>query len=95
MSGMSIPSFSPADLAAVAARWRLDPGLVARLGPAVDRMREVYLRVRDLATEGQPPSRRPSPSPGSPGGPATRTAPGSTPWTNPDLRGADRSPGGR
>ncbi|GGO08224.1 amidase [Microbispora rosea subsp. aerata] len=69
MSGVSIPSFSPADLAAVAGRWGLDPGLVVRLGPAVDRMREVYLRVRGLATEGQAPEPPPVPVTRVPRGP--------------------------
>ncbi|MFI6457154.1 amidase family protein [Streptosporangium amethystogenes] len=55
MSGTSIPAFTPADLAAVAGRWGLDPGLVGRLGPAIDRMRDTYGRVRELATEGRPP----------------------------------------
>ncbi|GII87717.1 amidase [Sphaerisporangium siamense] len=55
MSGTGIPAFTPADLAAVAARWGLDPDLVGRLGPALDRMRDAYGRVRDLATEGRAP----------------------------------------
>ncbi|MEV7008190.1 amidase family protein [Streptosporangium sp. NPDC051022] len=55
MSGTDIPAFTPADLAAVAGRWGLDPELVDRLGPAIDRMRDVYGRVRNLATEGRAP----------------------------------------
>ncbi|MFI7536517.1 amidase family protein [Streptosporangium sp. NPDC049376] len=59
---MSLPSFTSADLEAVAGRWNLDPGLVGRLGPAIDRMRDAYGRVRDLAAEDRA-SKAPEPPP--------------------------------
>ncbi|MFD0890912.1 hypothetical protein ACFQ08_40730, partial [Streptosporangium algeriense] len=71
MSRTDVPSFTPADLETVAGRWNLDPGLVGRLGPAIDRMRAAYGRVRDLATEDLA-SRAPEPPPVA----VTRVPPG-------------------
>ncbi|MCW5253555.1 amidase family protein [Streptomyces sp. SHP 1-2] len=52
---MSIADFTDDDLAAVADHWGLDPVLVGRLRPAVDRMRETYERVYALAGEDPSP----------------------------------------
>lgn len=47
---MKIAKFSDADLAIVADRWGIDPDLLNRLHPAIDRMRTTYERVQELAT---------------------------------------------
>ncbi|MCM2388162.1 amidase family protein [Streptomyces albipurpureus] len=52
---MTIKKFTGAELTAVADRWNIDPELIDRLRPAIDRMRATYERVEALATDGLAP----------------------------------------